>query len=146
MGAGQPRHRLEQLDLVALLGAGLVFMQLERLVIPRVLTYEDLATFGVVSSLVASPFRMLQNAVFYTIIPRLRGAPPVEERRRQGGVTRGGEAKRTRHERGVDGAPVLRDLREQLVEEALMFLSCRDCRHCLSVLRRSAHGSPREEP
>src|SRR5712691_3262319 len=43
------------------------------------------------------------------------------------------EPERPGHELGVHPAAVRRYLREQLVEEALVLLSCRDYRHCFSV-------------
>lgn len=62
--------------------AGYVLIQLERLVIPKVLTLEDLALFGVLACLVIAPFRVLQLAVGYTLLPRLRAAEDVAARRR----------------------------------------------------------------
>ena len=44
-------------------------------------------------------------------------------------VRRRGEAERPRHELLVDRAPGLRDLREQLVEQALVLLACLERRH-----------------
>jgi O-antigen/teichoic acid export membrane protein len=71
----------EALPLVTANGASLVLMQLERLVIPGLLSLHDLATFGVVGSLAAAPFRMMQSAVIYTMLPRLRQAPSAAARR-----------------------------------------------------------------
>ena len=48
-------------------------------------------------------------------------------------VRGGREPERPGHDLRVDPAAVLRYLREQLVEEALVLLSCRDYRHCFSV-------------
>lgn len=62
--------------------AGYVLIQLERLVVPKVLSLEDLAVFGVLACLVIAPFRVLQLAVGYTLLPRLRAAEDVEARRR----------------------------------------------------------------
>ncbi len=49
-----------------------VLWQLERLVIPRTLSMEDLATFAVVAAIAGSPFRMLQIGVGHTLLPGLR--------------------------------------------------------------------------
>lgn len=56
--------------------------QIERLVIPGVLSLEDLALFGVLAALVLSPFRMLASGVGYTLFPRIRKARTLRERRR----------------------------------------------------------------
>src|SRR3954465_7625513 len=62
--------------------AGLVLIQLDRLVIPHVLPLHDLATYGVLAAIAGSMFRVLQMGVGYTLIPRLRTATSVMERRR----------------------------------------------------------------
>jgi O-antigen/teichoic acid export membrane protein len=72
---------LEGLSLLGITAAALILMQLERLVTPRLLTLEDLATFAVVATLVGSPFRMLQMGAGYTLLPRLSSASTPEERR-----------------------------------------------------------------
>ena len=56
-------------------------MQMERLLTPRLLTLEDLATFAVAATLIGSPFRMLQMGAGYTLLPRLSTAATAEERR-----------------------------------------------------------------
>ena len=70
----------EAIPLVAVTAASSTFLQLERLVIPAALNIDDLATFGVLAALVGSPFRILQAAVGFTIIPRLRDAESIEAR------------------------------------------------------------------
>jgi O-antigen/teichoic acid export membrane protein len=62
--------------------AGLVLVQLDRLVIPHVLPVEDLALYGVLAAIVGSLFRVLQMGVGYSLLPRLRAAPDVLVRRR----------------------------------------------------------------
>jgi O-antigen/teichoic acid export membrane protein len=62
--------------------AGLVLIQLDRLIIPHVLPLEDLATYGVLAAIAGSLFRVLQMGVGYTLVPRLRVAAGVLERRR----------------------------------------------------------------
>jgi O-antigen/teichoic acid export membrane protein len=64
----------EALAYVGISVAGLILVQLERLVVPRFLTLTDLATFGVLGALAGSPYRMLQMGVGYTMLPRLRAA------------------------------------------------------------------------
>jgi hypothetical protein len=70
----------EGLSLLGITAAALLLMQLERLLTPRLLTLEDLATFAVVATLVGSPFRMLQMGAGYTLLPRLSTASTQLER------------------------------------------------------------------
>ncbi|MFN8177745.1 MAG: oligosaccharide flippase family protein [bacterium] len=72
----------ELLSLAGLTAATLVLIQLERLVIPRRLSLADLALYGVLAAVAGSPYRVLQQGVGYTLLPRLRGAGSPEERRR----------------------------------------------------------------
>jgi O-antigen/teichoic acid export membrane protein len=72
----------EALSIAGLNAAGLVLLQLDRLIIPQVLPVHDLATYGVLAAIVGSLFRVLQMGVGYTLVPRLRAAPTVEVRRR----------------------------------------------------------------
>lgn len=80
----------EALAYVGVAVAGLILVQLERLIVPELLTMSDLATFGVLASLAGSPYRMLQMGVGYTMLPRLRAASDVPARLRllgrEGGV------------------------------------------------------------
>ena len=71
----------EGLSLLGITAAALILMQMERLLTPRLLTLEDLATFAVVASIVGSPFRMLQMGAGYTLLPRLSTASSQEDRR-----------------------------------------------------------------
>jgi O-antigen/teichoic acid export membrane protein len=76
------RHSFaEGLSLLGITAAALILMQLERLLTPRLLTLEDLATFAVVTTLVGSPLRMLQMGAGYTLLPRLSAASSPQERR-----------------------------------------------------------------
>lgn len=74
--------RKEGLSLVSIHVANSVFLQLERLLLAPIAGVQALALFGVVAALVASPFRMLQMAVLFTLTPSLRQASGVDERRR----------------------------------------------------------------
>jgi O-antigen/teichoic acid export membrane protein len=80
-GATQVHSLMEGLSLLGITAAALVLMQLERLLTPRLLTLEDLATFAVVAAFIGSPFRMLQMGAGYTLVPRLSNASTQEERR-----------------------------------------------------------------
>ena len=62
--------------------SGLLLVQLERLVLPHVLPLRDLATYGVLAAIAGSLFRVLQMGVGYSLVPRLRAAADVRQRRR----------------------------------------------------------------
>lgn len=81
--AGQPMQGLwrEAMALMLINVTGSALLQLERLVLPVTVGIEDLALFGVAAALVGSPFRMLQMAATFTIVPRMRDAASVAERR-----------------------------------------------------------------
>lgn len=72
----------EALAFAGLNAAGLLLVQLDRLIIPHVLPLHDLATFGVLAAIAGSLFRVLSMGVGYTLVPRLRAAGSVLERRR----------------------------------------------------------------
>jgi O-antigen/teichoic acid export membrane protein len=80
-GRTEAHSFLEGLSLLGITAAALILNQLERLLAPRLLTLEDLATFAVAATLVGSPFRMLQMGAGYTLLPRLSAASTPEERR-----------------------------------------------------------------
>jgi O-antigen/teichoic acid export membrane protein len=71
----------DALSLASVTAASGIFMQLERLVLPATVGLRDLATFGVLSSLVGSPFRIIQAAIVYTITPGLQDAKSKRQRR-----------------------------------------------------------------
>ena len=62
--------------------SGLLLVQLDRLIIPHVRPLGDLATFGVLAAIVGSLFRVMQQGVGYSLLPRLRAASGVVEQRR----------------------------------------------------------------
>jgi O-antigen/teichoic acid export membrane protein len=72
----------ESVAFAGLAAAGLLLIQLERLLIPYLLPLEDLATYGVLAAIVGSLFRVLQMGVGYSLLPRLRAAAGILERRR----------------------------------------------------------------
>lgn len=59
-----------------------IMTQLDRLIIPYVLPLGNLATYGVLSSVAGSLFRVVQRGVGYALLPRLRSAATAPERRR----------------------------------------------------------------
>jgi O-antigen/teichoic acid export membrane protein len=61
--------------------AGLLLIQLDRLIIPHVLPLHDLATYGVLAAIAGSLFRVLQMGVGFTLVARLRAAATVPQRR-----------------------------------------------------------------
>jgi hypothetical protein len=62
--------------------AGLLLIQLERLMLPHLLPLEALATYGVLAAVAGSLFRVLQMGVGYSLLPRLRKATDIRQRRR----------------------------------------------------------------
>lgn len=83
-GSNAARTKVPWNEAVVLAGvsaAGMLFVQLERLVIPQVLSVADLALFGVLAAIAGSIFRLLQMAVGFSLLPRLRAAATIAERR-----------------------------------------------------------------
>lgn len=72
----------EALSFAGLGASGLLLVQLERLMIPHALPLADLALYGVLGAIVGSLFRVLQMGVGFSLLPRLRAARTVPERRR----------------------------------------------------------------
>ncbi|MGH7509663.1 MAG: lipopolysaccharide biosynthesis protein [Gemmatimonadales bacterium] len=72
----------EAFSFAGLNAAGTVLVQLDRLIIPQVLSVHDLATYGVLAAIAGSMFRVLSMGVGYTMVPRLRAADGILERRR----------------------------------------------------------------
>jgi hypothetical protein len=73
--------RGEALSLAAMETGGSIFIQLERLLVGPTVGLLELATYGVLAAFVSSPFRLMQAAVQFTMIPRLREAPDARARR-----------------------------------------------------------------
>jgi O-antigen/teichoic acid export membrane protein len=71
----------EALAFAGLNASGLVLTQMERLVIPHLLPLAQLALFGVLGAIAGSLFRVLQMGVGFSLLPRLRAAGTVLERR-----------------------------------------------------------------
>ena len=70
----------EALAIVFMASSSGMLVQLERLVTPRVLSLEDLATLGVLLAIVGPPFRLLQITLGYVLLPLLRAAKAHAER------------------------------------------------------------------
>lgn len=70
----------EALSLVTLESSSAVFLQLERLLLVPMVGVGGLALFGVLAALVGSPFRLLQQAAQFTLMPSLRAASGTVER------------------------------------------------------------------
>ena len=73
--------RGEALSLATVEAGGSIFIQLERLVVGPTAGMLELATYGVLAAFVSSPFRLMQAAVQFTLIPRLREARDARARR-----------------------------------------------------------------
>jgi len=88
---GESFHWGEALSYWGVAGGAEFLHQLDRLMVPELLSFEALATFSVLAAIVGAPFHMLQLAVGYTLLPRLRREPTVLGRRilirREGLVT-----------------------------------------------------------
>jgi len=81
-GRGDPFPWREALSYMVVSGAVPMLVQAERLFIPKLLSLEDLATFGVLAAIVLSPFKTLQVGATFTMLPRFRAAETVRARRR----------------------------------------------------------------
>jgi O-antigen/teichoic acid export membrane protein len=75
--------RWEAMSLLTVQTCGSAFMQLERLLLGPIVGLHDLAVYSVLAALVSSPFRLLQAAVQFTLMPTLRVAGDVRARRRK---------------------------------------------------------------
>ena len=72
----------EALSFAGLNASVILLIQMERVVIPHVLPLADLARYGVLGAIAGSLFRVLQMGVGYSLLPRLRAAANIDERRR----------------------------------------------------------------
>ena len=73
--------RGEAMSLLTVQACGSAFMQLERLLLGPIVGLHELAVYSVLAALVSSPFRLLQAAVQFTLIPTLRVAGDARARR-----------------------------------------------------------------
>jgi O-antigen/teichoic acid export membrane protein len=82
VGTDGSRSFRRLLPLVLVTGSAEVLTQLDRLVTPLVLGLGELAQLGVLLALVGPPFRLLEMAVAYAMLPELRSATDAAQRRR----------------------------------------------------------------
>ena len=73
--------RREAISLLIVQSCSAGFMQLERLLLGPIVGLHDLAVYSVLAALVSSPFRLLQAAVQFTLIPTLHIAGGARARR-----------------------------------------------------------------
>jgi O-antigen/teichoic acid export membrane protein len=73
--------RREAASLLIVQSCAAAFMQLERLLLGPIVGLHDLAVYSVLAAFVSSPFRLLQAAVQFTLIPTLRLATGARARR-----------------------------------------------------------------
>jgi O-antigen/teichoic acid export membrane protein len=73
--------RGEAVSLLTVQACSAGFMQLERLLLGPIVGLHDLAVYSVLAALVSSPFRLLQAAVQFTLVPTLRAAGGARARR-----------------------------------------------------------------
>jgi hypothetical protein len=64
--------RREAMPLLAMQTGNSVFLQLERLLVGPIVGLHELALYSVLAAFVSSPFRLLQSAVQFTLLPTLR--------------------------------------------------------------------------
>ena len=69
----------ERFSAVGLVVAGNVYLQLDRLIMGRVLSLDELATYSIVAAIAGSTFRMLQLGAGFSLVPRLRAVRAVAE-------------------------------------------------------------------
>lgn len=79
--AKEPFPTREAFSYAGVIGVSLGLVQAERLVLPGLLGLEALALYGVLAAIVGSVFRVLLLAVGFTLVPDLRRAGTVHERR-----------------------------------------------------------------
>lgn len=66
-------ERWKQAATFLMIGAsGFILLQLERFAIPRLLSYTQLAVFGVAWTVVGSPYKLLQGGIGFALFPKLR--------------------------------------------------------------------------
>ncbi|MDE2261021.1 MAG: oligosaccharide flippase family protein [Gammaproteobacteria bacterium] len=73
--------RREAMSLLTVQACSSAFMQLERLLLGPIVGLQDLAVYSVLAAFVSSPFRLLQAAVQFTLVPTLRVAGDAQARR-----------------------------------------------------------------
>lgn len=77
-----PLHFAEAFPLLGIIAAGAVLVQAERLLIPPLLSLEDLATFAVLTSVAIAPFRVLSAGIVASLTPQLRKIHDIDGQRK----------------------------------------------------------------
>jgi O-antigen/teichoic acid export membrane protein len=72
----------ETISIFGFNGALLIMLQFERLIVPKVLSLEVLATLAVLMTIAGAPFRMLQLGTIFTMLPRFKNADSAKELKR----------------------------------------------------------------
>jgi O-antigen/teichoic acid export membrane protein len=72
----------ETISIFGFNSALLIMMQFERLIVPKVLSLEVLATLAVLMTIAGSPFRVLQLGTVFTMLPRFRNADSAKKLKR----------------------------------------------------------------
>jgi O-antigen/teichoic acid export membrane protein len=67
---------------VGISGSVYLLFQMERLLLPHLLSLSELATFSVAATLAGSPYKILQGGIGYALVPKLRAAEGRRERSR----------------------------------------------------------------
>ena len=80
-GEGFERHGHDAVHFTLLAGADELMWQLERVMIPLLLSIEDLAVFAVIGAIAIAPYHMLAAAANATLVPQLRSEPTRRGRR-----------------------------------------------------------------
>jgi O-antigen/teichoic acid export membrane protein len=73
---------LEAMPLLGIVAAGALSLQIERLLIPLLLSIDSLATFAVLAAVAVAPFRVLSAGIIASFAQQLRVAKGREEHRR----------------------------------------------------------------
>lgn len=72
----------EGVSLLGIVAIASISLQFERLVIPILLDFRDLALFSVLASVAIFPFRMVSSGTAFSLVPRLRATSDPAARRR----------------------------------------------------------------
>ena len=70
----------EAASLLIVAASGVLIIQIERLLIPPLLSIADLATYSVIASVAVFPFRLMRSSSGFAIVPRLRNTADLGAR------------------------------------------------------------------
>lgn len=71
--------RAEMMSAVWLILAGNLYLQLDRLIMGRMLSLDEFATYSIVAATAGSAFRMLQLGAGFSLVPRLRSTHSIAD-------------------------------------------------------------------